>query len=124
MTPIEILALVFSIAVIAKLLIIFVNKDSWKKFVSKIYSRPGTLIAIELIFAAIVLYYLLQELTIVQIAACILLSALLTGMTFATYSKEIIPSMLKTLKKGTLKKAWLPIVVWLALAIWTLFVIL
>jgi len=76
---------------------------------------------VELILAAILFYYLLIELTIVQIFAAILVGAFLTGMTFAIYHKEAMDFGSKLLKgKTLLKRAWLPILIWLALTIWTL----
>ena len=117
---VEIIALVFVLAGLVKILIILVSRNSWANLVKGLYSKPGTLIAAELILAVIVLYYLLQYLSIVEIMACVVLGALLTGMVFSAYGKELMPSMLKLLKTNALKKAWVPVLVWIILMIWTL----
>jgi len=120
MTPIEILALIFAIAVLLKLIIVALSSKSWLGIVKPIYSNPVLLIVIELILSAVILYYLLQTLGIIQIMACVLLGALLTGLSFAAFSKEFLPFALKMLKGNIISKAWLPILIWLALSIWVL----
>lgn len=119
-TSIEILALIFAVAVIIKLVIVSLSPKGWKGFVKSLYGNPTLLAVFELILAGIVFYYLIQELSLVQIFACLVLGALLTGMTFAVYGKELMPVFQKMLNGNILKKAWLPILVWLALAIWVL----
>lgn len=118
---IEIIALVFVLTGLVKILIILVKRNSWASFVKSIYSKPNVLMLVELVLAGIVLYYLSQSgLTIVQIMACVVLGALLTGMTFAAYGKELISPMIKLLKTNAWKKAWIPILVWIILMVWTL----
>jgi len=116
-TPIEILAFVFSIAIILKVFIVLINEKCWANFVKAIYKNSVLLVLIEVVLAFIVYYYLIQELTIVQILAVLLLGALLTGMTLAVYGKDVVPAAIKMLRGNALKKAWLPIIVWLILAI-------
>lgn len=118
---IEIIALVFVLAGLTKILIILANRNSWASFVKSIYSKPNVLLVAELILAAIVFYYLLESgLNIVQIMACVVLGALLTGMVFAAYGKELMSPMIKLLKTNAWKKAWIPILVWIILIVWTL----
>ncbi|KKK67488.1 hypothetical protein LCGC14_2953570 [marine sediment metagenome] len=118
---VEIIALVLVLLVIVKLLIVSFSPKSWLGLVKALYSTPVILFFVELILAAIVFYYLLQQLTIIQIMAAIALGALLTGMSFAIYGKETIAWGTKLLRdKSFLRKAWLPILIWLALAVWTL----
>ncbi|MFH1787187.1 MAG: hypothetical protein ABH811_00110 [archaeon] len=118
-SAIEIIALVFVLAAFVKVLIILVSRNSWASFVKRLYNKPTALMFIELVLAGIVIYYLLQSLSIIQIMGGVVLGALLTGMTFAAYGKELMPSMLKLLKRDALRKAWLPILVWLSLVVWT-----
>jgi hypothetical protein len=121
MTPVEIIALILAIAVIVKILVVSFSPKTWLNAVAKpLYKNPVLLVIVELLLAGVVFYYLLQELTVVQIVACTFFGALLTGMTFAVYSKETLSLAEKMLRSKLLKKAWLPILVWLALAIWAL----
>ncbi len=118
---IEIIALIFAILIIVKLLFVLFSPKSWFNFAKKIYGSPRVLVIVELILVLIIFYYLLQSLSIVQIMAAVVLGALLTGMGFAVYAKETMAWSNKLMKqKGLLKKAWLPVLIWLILVIWTL----
>lgn len=117
---IEIIALIFAVLVIVKLAVVSFSPKSWLGVAKSLYKAPWVLFIVELILAAIVFYYLLQQLTIVQIVAAVTLGALLTGMSFAIYGKETIAWGTKLLNSNTLKKLWLPILIWLGIAVWTL----
>lgn len=117
---VEIIALVVSILIIVKLLVISFSPKSWYNLAKSLYKSSIVLFVVELILAGVVFYYLLQSFTIVEIMAVITLGALLTGMSFALYAKEFMGLAGKMLGKGTLKRMWLPILIWLALAVWTL----
>ena len=118
---VEWFVLVFAILVLVKLVIVSFNPKTWLKVAKSIYKNSAVLFVVELILAAILFYYLLMDLTIVQIFAAITLGALLTGMTFAIYHKETLDWGSKLLKgKTLLNRAWLPVLIWLALAIWAL----
>ena len=121
MNSVEIIALILVIVALIKLVILLINPKSWMSFVKKLYSSPNLLLGIELILTAIVFYYLIQYLTIIEIMAGVCFGALLTGMAFATYGKELMPIFIRLFNKGGIfKKAWLPILVWLALCIFAL----
>lgn len=120
-TTVEWFVIVFSVIAIIKLLTISVNAKGWLKLVSPLYRNGGVLFFIELILAAILFYYLLMELTIVQIMASVLFGALLTGMVFALYGKETLAWGKSLMTKNTLlHRAWLPTLIWLALSVWAL----
>lgn len=118
----EIAALVLVIIGLIKLLVLSFNAKAWMKVIRFLYSNSAVLFIVELILAGFLFYYLIQQFTIVQMMAVIALGALLTGMTFATYGKETIVWADKIIMaKSLLRKAWFPIIIWLALIIWTLF---
>ena len=117
---VEIIALIFAVLVIVKLLVVSFSPKSWLALAKSLYKTPMVLFIVELILAAVVFYYLLIELTVVQIFAAVTLGALLTGMSFAIYGKETIAWGTKLLDRNTPKKIWLPILIWLALAVWVL----
>ncbi|MDP2628365.1 MAG: hypothetical protein Q8P15_00515 [Nanoarchaeota archaeon] len=120
MTPVEILALIFAALVILKVLILTINRNTWKNFALSLYNNPVLTAVVELILAIVVFYYLSQELTIVQITAALLLGSLLTGMSFAVYGKEFKPIINTVMRQNIWQKAWLLIVVWLAFMVWVL----
>lgn len=118
---IEIAALVLVIIGLIKLLVLSFNANTWLKVVKAVYGNPVVTFVVELVLAVVLFYYLLQQFTIVQIMSVIALGALLTGMTFAAYGKETIDWASKILRtKSLIRKAWLPILIWLGLTVWTL----
>lgn len=120
-TSIEIMALIVAVIAAIKIIVIFVKPKAWLGLVKKVYAQPILTTIISLVLAVIVLYYLLQELTILQIFAVMLLIVLLAAINMSTYSKEMTGVAEKMLKdKKILKKAWLSVVIWVILIIWTL----
>jgi len=120
MTPVQNIALVFIIFAVVKILVIAIKPKNWGKVVKGVYKNPGLFLVVDIVLAAIVLYYLLMEITIIQILAAIALGALLTAMSFAVATKEVVPLVNKMLTKDILKRAWLPLIVWIILIIWGL----
>lgn len=121
MTPIEIMALIVVLAAAIKILVILVNPKSWLGIVNKVWSKPVLTGLISLILAGVVLYYLIQELTIVQIFAVILFIALISATSMAVYAKDFIAMAQKFAKdRSFLKKAWLAVLIWIILILWAL----
>lgn len=118
---IEIAALVIVVLSLIKVLIVVFNARTWMKVVKFLYGNVVVTFVVELILAGILFYYLIQQFTMVQLMAALGLGALLTGMTFAVYGKETIVWASKLLNtKSLLKKAWLPILLWLTLVVLTI----
>ena len=121
MTPIEWMAAVIAIIVVIKLLVIVIKPSAWMKVVKLVYSNPIVLMVLGLIIAAGSIWYLLEEVTIVQIFAVMVFVSGLAMMTVAVYAKEVVAMASKMLKnKQFLSKAWLSIIIWLLLAVWVL----
>lgn len=121
MTPIEIIALILIIVGIIKIIVMAFNPKSWMNFAKGIWKTP-MLGVIYFILALIVFYFLLQELSIVQILAVTAFVALLMGLQFARYSKETMNfanKLFKT-KKDMWAKNWIYIVIWIILLLWGL----
>lgn len=122
MTPIEIIAFILVLLVLVKLIVILINPKSWQKTTQALIGKPILTIVVSLVLAAVVLYYLLAELTIVQIFAVMAFLALLMMLSMAAYSKEFLTMAKKILKdRSALKKCWLPIAIWIVLMLWVLY---
>ncbi|MFC1703879.1 hypothetical protein ACFL1E_03720 [Candidatus Omnitrophota bacterium] len=121
MTPVKIIALVFILFALVKLLVIAINPKSWKGVVKKFYAKPLYITVIALILGVVILRSLLQELTIVQIFASMTFMMVLMMVQFAAYGKEITEISDKFLNnRNILKKIWLSLSIWLILMIWVL----
>jgi len=119
MSALEVIALVVAVISVIKILVLLAKPVAWMKIVKPIYVIPALTMVVALILAAITLYYLLQSgITMVQIFAVMAFVFLLTCMTVAVYSRDFLPVANKLLKdRKFLKKAWLPILIWVALII-------
>lgn len=119
MTPIEIIALIVIIFSFLKIITLLVSPSSWMKFARSFFRNQKWTMFVSLIFALAILYFLLAELSIVQILAVTGFVAFIAAMSFSIYAKEIFPSLEKIVKeKKFFRKAWLPVIVWLILMIW------
>ena len=121
METIAIFALIMATLALVKILIILVKPRAWYNLVKAVWKAPTIVMLICLILAAMVFYSLLQELSLVQIMAVVLFVALLGGVTAAVYSKEVVSLAGKMLNdRKFMRKAWLPIIIWLILVLWAL----
>lgn len=112
---------IFAILVIVKVIVVSYNGRSWTSLVKHLYKAPVVLFVVELVLAALLFYYLLTVMNIVEIMAAVAFGALLTGMTFAVYGHETVKLAENFLRgRNLLRRAWLPILIWLALAIWAI----
>jgi hypothetical protein len=121
MTPVEIMAFIVALFAIIKLIMLLANPTAWMRLPKILNAQPIVSMLVSLVLAAIVLYYLLAELTIIQIFACLLFVMLLMMSAFSPFSKDLVDMAAKMLNKSTLKKAWLPSLVWVLLVVWVLY---
>ncbi|MDD2689853.1 MAG: hypothetical protein PHT41_06870 [Candidatus Omnitrophica bacterium] len=122
MTPVKILALLVAVLVTVKLLVVLMQPKSWLPVVKKIYKRPVLTTILALAASVVILKCLLTELTIIQIFATMsfMMSLMIIGI--AVHGKEIISLAEKYLQdKNIIKKAWLPIIIWVILTVWVFY---
>ncbi len=120
-SPIEILALIFAVAVLAKLLFIAFNPKSWMDISSSILKESGWLVVVYLILSVVVGKFIFATMDIIQVAAVMLFTSILIGLNAMPYSKEILKLGKSIVNSNTLEKAWLSALIWAALALWVLF---
>lgn len=124
MNAIEIMALLFALFAGVKIIVILINPRAWvDKFAGQIWNAPLLASVGSLILAAVALWFLLQSLTIVQIAAVAVFIALLVALGFAPYSREMVDVVCDRFRdRGeVLRRSWLSIVIWAAFVIWVLY---
>ena len=120
MTPIEIIALIFIVIAIVKMVSVFINPKPGLNFAKKFTGSPMLLMIIDLIIGGVILYYLLQELTIIHIIAVMFFTVMLVKIAFMPFIGEMLSVTDKILKKGLVKKSWLYLLVWTVLLLWGL----
>jgi hypothetical protein len=119
-STIEWFALVLAVLTIVKLLVISINAKSWMSFSKSLFVKPWLATTVSLVLALVVLYYLLAELTIVQIFATMLFLSLLMTASLAHFYKDLHKTVNKNIK-GKIKDMWLSIIIWMILSVWVLF---
>ena len=114
------MALIFLVIASIKILVILINPRTWHDNVVKnIYRNPKILMVLSLILSAITLYYLLKELTIVQIFAAMLFFSLIAAVGVSVFSKDLMKLTNKLYNdKFILKKSWLYLLIWIVLILW------
>ena len=119
-TPVQWMALILIVVSAIKIIVILIKPKAWNDgVVKKIWKNSGFMMIVSLILAAVVLYYLTKELTIVQILASMLFFALFAAVGIAIYKKEVLALADKLMKDKTIiKRSWLYILLWVVLLVW------
>ncbi|MFQ5542631.1 MAG: hypothetical protein ACE5E2_07345 [Candidatus Binatia bacterium] len=120
MTPIEIIATIFAVIVIIKLVVITVNPNLWMKLAGAMLKSQVLTTLIYAVLAVIIGYYVFTDLTVVQVAAVMLLTSTLIGVGIRPYSKIILKLGEEMIGTGV-SKAWLAMLIWGVLAVWVLY---
>ena len=124
MRPVEIIAFLMAALGLVKLVTVVTKPKAWLTVVKKYYANPQGTAAGGAIAALIILYFLLKEISIVQIfAAMAFMMALMTvGMAF--FSPELLEFSEKMLKqKKVINRTWPAIIIWIVLIAWVLMAI-
>ena len=125
MTPIETLAAVFAVLVLLKLLIIIVSPRLRLAIAESILSKNAAVLTMMLLaLTAIIGYYVLSSLTIVEVAAVMMLMSGLMALFFIQYKKIMLQLLRESLSPDFLMKNWLSLLIWGLLAIWVLYAVL
>ena len=124
MTPVQIIALITAVAILVKIIVVSVSRGSWIKIIDKLYARPICAL-VYFALAALVLYYLLQEISIIQIFAVLAFIALIGGAGIMIYAPNEIKAMAKkVLKKKISGGIFIFLILWVVLAVWAIYEVL
>ena len=121
MTPIEIIALIFVIVAILKLIVLFVAVKPAKamKIAKPLWTQhPAVVHIVGIALLAVLGYFLLQELSIVQLVAAMFFGFLLMAMFLMPYTKSVLKLAEEILKNKC--KAWLAWLIILVMSLWVL----
>lgn len=125
MTPIEIIALIGAIIVPIKIIMLLKGQKFWfEKVTEKYWGNAVTTTILSFLAVVALLFFLLQELTIIQIWAGAIFGMALTSLALAPFSKWMLGVEKKWFTEtNVLKTGWIALIVWLALIIWVLIVL-
>lgn len=122
MAPTKVLATIFAAAVLVKLTLIICKPDLWMKIVDLFIKKYVRTMVIYAVLAAIVGYYVLTTIHIIDVAAVMLFTSLLIGVSLAPYSTSLLKLREDVMNIGV-GKAWLPMLIWGILALWVLYAV-
>jgi hypothetical protein len=120
LTNVEIVALLMVALGVIKIIGALFATNAYIRLEKKIFSHPKMLSTFSLILAIIVLMVLLKELTITQIFASSAFVLLLVSVWFAFFGIEIVELKASLLGKGSAKKIWWYVALWVLLMVWVL----
>jgi hypothetical protein len=121
MTPVDIMALLLVVILFTKLGTMFFFPSSLLTTTKKIYGSPTVVLTgVGLVMAGVTGYFLLQELSIVQVFACLLFFSSLTMIGVASFTEELISFAEKIMTPDIMKKTMMAWIVWVFLALWVL----
>ncbi len=123
MTALEIIATIFAIFVLVKMVVVLIDPQIWmKKVAEPLLGNPRLATTVYGVLAIVVGYYVFASLHIVDVAAVMLFTALVMGVGMMPYSKALlkIAEEMSATRSELLRNAWLPIVIWTVIALWVL----
>ena len=123
MTALEVIATIFALLVLVKMVGLLMNPQLWMDKVAKpLLGNPRLATAVYGVLAIVVGYYVFASLHIVDVAAVMLFTALVMGVGMMPYSKALLKlaGEMSATRSDLLRNAWLAIVIWTVIALWVL----
>jgi multisubunit Na+/H+ antiporter MnhG subunit len=127
MTPVEIMALVTALLVLGKVITLLRSQRLWfSTITTRFWGGTGTTtLVVSAVVAAATLWFLLEELTIVQVWAAMLFCMAITVMALAPFSAYLLEAEDRWFTETrTIHKGWPAAVVWVVLSLWVLYALL
>ncbi len=123
MTAVEIIALIFVALSVIKLVVLSISPRAWygpaNPIIRLVWNRISATV-LSLVLGGLVLFYLLAEISIVQIFASMVFTFLLVILIMAPDIKKIFDVLIRHLEreKRLWTRYWFPLLVWIALMVW------
>jgi len=122
MTPLEILAVTFAVVVLIKLLVLLIQPKSWIKISNSFLKEGSATTFVYLILVLLVGYHIFSYLSVIHVAAVMLFTSLLIGLSVLPYGKVMVPLTREILKdKNLVKKNFLSFIIYGGIALWVLY---
>ncbi len=128
MNSLEIIALIFIVISLIKLVTISFSPKAWysttNPLVKMIWNKYFATV-FSLFFGGLILFYLLAEISIVQVFVAVMFTFFLAILTVAPNIKKVIKTVANHLEEEKLfSKYWFPAFIWIGLMVWVLWEIL
>ncbi len=123
MSALEIIATIFAILVLVKMVVVLINPQVWmKKVAEPLLGNPWLATTVYGVLAIVVGYYVLTRMNIVDVAAVMAFTALVGGLGILPFADAFmkIAEEMSADRSKLLRNAWLAIVIWTVIALWVL----
>jgi hypothetical protein len=127
MTALEMIATIFALLILVKIVVVLVNPQLWlKKVAEPLLTNPPLARSVYGVLALVVGYYVFRSLDITEVAAVMAFTALVVGLGMLPYAKGLlkVAEEISATRSNLLRNAWLPIVTWVVIALWVLAAVL
>ena len=124
MTPVEIIAVILAITILVKVIVILTYPKKRVEFAVGLVRHHRS--ALQLMYAVIALvtgYFILQSFSVVDVMAVVCFSVALMGITLIEYEKSLVMMIKESQSPDLLRRNWLSLIIWIALAVWTLYTV-
>ena len=122
MIPIEIIAVLFAVLILCKVIIWILFPQKLMRLAQKMVKHIPLVTGIYGIATLIIGYYIVQAFSIIEVAAIGLFIALLIKMGMMPLAQELLKNK-KSLQEYQ-KRCWFPLLIWTIFALWTLIALL
>jgi hypothetical protein len=112
----KILAVIFALLILVKLAFLLINPGKWLGIARILASHTGEVTVGYLIALAIIGYFIFTSMDIIDVAVVMLFSGLLVGLNLIPFTATLHTTMQEIATAG-LGKAWLALIIWVAIAI-------
>ncbi len=122
MDPLEVLAVVFSVLVLAKFAGLLISPVSWMNTAGAMLNHPRACTWVYAVLAAVVGYIVFTRMDIIEIVSAMLLMSLLMGVALGPYSRTIL-KLGKEMAGEGFGRLWPVMAVWAVIAAWALYAV-
>lgn len=116
----RILAVIFALLILVKVAFLLVNPGKWLGIAQVLSGYTAEVMIGYLIALAIIGYFIFTTLDIIDVAVVMLFTGLLVGLNLIPYAASLHTTMQEIAAAG-LGKAWLALIIWVAIAVAVLF---
>jgi len=116
----RILAGIFAVTILLKLIFLAINPHLWAGAVQTLQGQQTVIMLVYLALLVITGYYAFSSLDLINIAVVMLFTSLLMALTMTPYISAL-PKLPEEIISMGVGRAWLPILIWGALAVAVLY---
>ncbi len=116
----KILAAIFAVVILIKLIIAFTNPATWLGFTGAFLGHEVIAIVVYLVLAIITGYYIFSTLELIDIAVVMFFTSILVALSLVPYSAQWLKLGQELAGLG-LGRAWFTLLIWGALALAVLY---